>query len=53
MFIPLAITLMGYDMIDVTNRVGSELKHKFKSLMGRKRPFGSQRSCGWRRLLLI
>ncbi len=52
MFIPLAITLLGYDIIDVTSKVGSELKHKSKSLMGSKRPFDSQRSCGRRRLLL-
>jgi hypothetical protein len=52
MFIPLAMTLLGYDMIDVTIKVGSELKHKSKSLMGSKCPFGFQRSCGRRRLLL-
>lgn len=51
MFNPLPKAPLGYEMIDVTSKFSSELKHKSKSRMRKSRPSGSQRSSGRQRPL--
>jgi RNA-directed DNA polymerase len=51
MFNPLPKNPLGYELIDVTSKFSSELKHKSKSRMRKSRPSGSQRSSGRQRPL--
>lgn len=51
MFNPLPKSPLGFELIDVTSKLSSELKHKPKSRMRKLRPSGSQRSSGRQRPL--
>lgn len=51
MFNPLPKVPLGYELIDVTSKFSSELKHKPKSRMRKSRTSGSERSGGRQRPL--
>jgi len=51
MFNPLPKAPLGYELLNVTSKFSSELKHKPKSRMRKSRPSGSARSSGRQRPL--
>ena len=49
-FKPLPRPTPGAAMVDITNGLGSRLKHKPRSRMRKLRTYGSNRSAGWQQL---